>query len=196
MRNTLLATGGVSVLVATSPLWVPTAHSWGTSLLGPACADGDCTNEVSAASDAVGETIELLSADGNPLNEIEQVKVQVDLALGRQDYNLTGFAKKVGGEFFKNWRKLGLFDDGVQGWGQAFKQALSRTSGNIHFNLDGLDIPKALAGNPNVWVGRYTAWELQQIVNNPSWFSRTVFYLDGKELTLAELTELGIQVVR
>jgi hypothetical protein len=96
------------------------------------------------------------------------------------------------------WREMELFDQDVQGWGQAFEQVVSRTlarRGRIHFNLTGIDIQEALRGDPEVWVGRYTAWELQQIIRRPEWFHQTTFYRDGLQLTAAETAALGVRLV-
>jgi hypothetical protein len=41
--------------------------------------------------------------------------------------------------------------------------------------------------------GRYTAWELQQIVRNRKWFDKTDFYREGRKLTQDELLKLGIK---
>ena len=62
----------------------------------------------------------------------------------------------------------------------------------VHFNLTGLDIADALAGDPNRWVGRYTAWELQQIVRRADWFERTTFYIDGVALTSEMKASVGL----
>ena len=102
-----------------------------------------------------------------------------DIALGIKEHGLEEFAKWVDAAPNSRWPDLELYDEDVEGWGQAFEQALSRTmeaGGNIHFNLDGLDIKDALAGNPSAWTGRYTAWELQQLVRKKEWFERTIFY--------------------
>jgi hypothetical protein len=64
--------------------------------------------------------------------------------------------------------------------------------GRIHFNLTGIDIQDALAGDPSIWVGRYTAWELQQVALRLELFDITYFYLNGKRLTVEDLEALGI----
>jgi len=121
-------------------------------------------------------------------------KIPLDLALGIQN-NLDDFSDAVGGTPFQYWKQLNLYDNTAIRWPQAFEQALNSTEGAIHFNLNGLDIPNALAGDPTDWLGRYTAWELQAIIRNESWLSRTLFYLDGRMLTSDELIELGIELV-
>ena len=90
---------------------------------------------------------------------------------------------------------LGLYDEDVEGWGQAFEQAMERTiaaGGRVHFSLTGIDIAAALAGDPNYGVDRHAAWELQQVVAKPSWYSRTIFYLDGRTLDPDQLAQRGI----
>ncbi len=65
--------------------------------------------------------------------------------------------------------------------------------GRFHFSLAGLDIADALKGDPEIWVDRYTAWELQQIVRNHDWFDNTLFYFNGNLLTPEEVKAIGIE---
>lgn len=122
-----------------------------------------------------------------------------DIALGLQVVegvsSLGLFARAVSAAPMTRWAELGLFDEGVEGWGDAFDQVMTRTIAagfRVHFELRGLDIDDALRGDPQEWVGRYTAWELQQIVARHDWFSATSFYLDGRLLGIEELESLGI----
>jgi hypothetical protein len=118
-----------------------------------------------------------------------------DIALGMQELGLQAFANKVNALSMSEWTKHGLFDEDEDSWGRAFEQALTRTlacGGRFHFDLSGLNIAEALAGDPEIWVGRYTAWELQQIIRNSTWFSNTLFYLNGKQLLARELDSIGI----
>jgi hypothetical protein len=106
--------------------------------------------------------------------------------------------KKVQGSHSRQWKQLGLYDSNVKGWGEAFKQAMDRTiakGGRIHFDLTDVNIKDALSGDPNIWVDRYTSWELQQIVRNEKWFNQTTFYLNGKTLARKELDSMGITVI-
>ena len=64
--------------------------------------------------------------------------------------------------------------------------------GRIHFNMTGLDIQDALAGDPETSAGRYTAWELQQILLRQDFFDMTEFYLNGRRITTDEAEKLGI----
>src|SRR5262249_20380616 len=71
-----------------------------------------------------------------------------DIALGMQRLGLDKFAESTKAAAMYMWEKLGLFDESAQSWGEAFRQAMSRTieaGGRVHFNLTGLDIPRALA---------------------------------------------------
>ena len=118
-----------------------------------------------------------------------------DIALGLKEQSLEAFADRLNASYMSQWKDLGLFDDDVEGWGEAFRQSVTRTleaGASIHFNLTGLNITEALEGDPAHWVGRYTAWELQQIVRCRAWFDRTTFYLHTKVLDSAELAALGI----
>jgi hypothetical protein len=56
--------------------------------------------------------------------------------------------------------------------------------GRIPFNRTGIDIQDALAGDPSIWVGRSTAWELQQVVLRLELFDVTYFYFNGKRLSV------------
>jgi hypothetical protein len=119
-----------------------------------------------------------------------------DIACGMQNAGLEVFARSVGASYMSEWPDLQLYDEDVEGWGQAFEQVVSRTldgGGRIHFNLDGVDIAQAFAGDPAEFVGRYTAYELQQICLHAEWFDRTLFYSGGAVLTPAEVVALGIQ---
>jgi hypothetical protein len=124
-----------------------------------------------------------------------------DIALGMQEQEeekeaLAEFARIVNASWMGEWADLGFYEVGeFEGWGGAFYRVLEITQqrgGRIHFNLTGLDIKDALAGDPAVWVGRYTAWELQQIVLRRDLFDVTHFYLDGNRLTAEEADNLGI----
>jgi hypothetical protein len=119
-----------------------------------------------------------------------------DIACGIKDAGLVEFAKSVSASCMSDWRDLGLYDEDVEGWGQAFEQVITRTlaaGGLIYFSLDQMNIAEALAGDPNEFVGRYTAYELLQIVTNPAWFAATRFYLSRAQLTDAEVNALGIR---
>jgi hypothetical protein len=118
----------------------------------------------------------------------------IDIALGIAS-GLECFAARVNASYMSQWRDMGLFDQNVEGWGQAFEQVMTRTltaGGRVHFNLTNLDVREALAGDPEFWVGRYTAWELQQIVRNKAWFDKTSFYLNEVALTSDQIIALGI----
>lgn len=126
----------------------------------------------------------------------------VDIALGRQvgpKADLFKFAKEVKGSHFGNWKSLGLYSETAQTFPKKFSEALDtviQRGGQIHFNLDDLKIRQALGGNPHVYVGRYTAWELQQITRNPFWFERTTFYARDIPLSAEQVKRLGIVAVK
>ena len=130
----------------------------------------------------------------------EEAERKLNLALGLKEAGLEEFAAQVNALHVGEWADQGLFDvDKVEGsWRKAFEQSLTRSinsGGRFYFNLTDLDIAEALNGDPEWWVGRYTAWELQQIVRNASWFANTVFYLDGELLSSEKVKELGIELV-
>jgi RHS repeat-associated protein len=115
------------------------------------------------------------------------------IALGHFHAGLEQFAESMGASQSRQWQSLGLFDEGLPGWGSAFEQAMNRTiqgGGRVLFNLTGVNIPEALSGDASVWVGRYTQWELQQVVGNPTYRAATDFYLNGSKLSPAEAGQL------
>lgn len=123
-----------------------------------------------------------------------------DIALGLDTIDgrraLDEFAQSTGAVRDKAWKDLGLHNAPPGRFDIAFQQSLDNAvagGGRIKFNLDSLDIPKTLAGNPAERVGRYTEWELQQIVRNQKWLDSTDFYLNGKILTPAEVQNLGLR---
>jgi hypothetical protein len=88
----------------------------------------------------------------------------------------------------------GLYDGGLSGWGEAFKQALTRTiasGGKVRFSLQGVNVTEAPAGDSEMWVGRSASWELQQVLANPSYRAATTFY-NTESPTAAERTALGL----
>jgi RHS repeat-associated protein len=106
-------------------------------------------------------------------------------------------AAKTGAPYYSEWAKLGIYNPAnFKGWGDAFKYITDKviaSGGKINFELKGLDIPTALAGDANIWVGRYTAWELQQITKSATLFKNTEFYLNGVKQTTEQLIKLGIK---
>jgi hypothetical protein len=120
-----------------------------------------------------------------------------DIACGIQECGLAEFAARLGASHMGQWLDLGLYDEGLEGWGQAFEQAVTRTlaaGGRIHFSLDGLDIQEAMNGDPESFTGRYTAFELQQIVRHVEWFESTTFHLNATILSAQQLADLGIEL--
>jgi hypothetical protein len=68
-----------------------------------------------------------------------------------------------------------------------------KSKGRIAFELNGLNVKEALAGDASIWVGRYTEWELQYITGNKELFNATDFYIKGVKQTAAEVKKLGIK---
>ena len=121
-----------------------------------------------------------------------------DIALGmrlRHGGKLEQFAVQVGAADHTRWKILGLYDDGVNGWGRAFMQAMNRTraaGGRAHFDLAVVNLGTAKAGNPASWQDSFTAFELRSILRRPDWFKMTDFYINGQKLTSKQMQELGI----
>jgi RHS repeat-associated protein len=123
--------------------------------------------------------------------------VSVTLGMMKNEGASVATAAKVGAPYYSEWANLGIYNPShFEGWGGAFKFVTDKvlsTKGTIHFELHGLNISDALAGDPNIWVGRYTAWELQQVTNSTRLFNNTIFYLHGVRQTAKQLAELGIK---
>jgi len=130
------------------------------------------------------------------------VPAGTNVALGLRridgDLALRPFGDRFGAVIDEDWARLGLHNAPQGRFDIAFEQtldAITARGGRIKFNLDSLDVAKALAGDPTDRIARYTEWELQQIIRKKSWFDATDFYLDGKLLTPEELQNLGIALV-
>jgi len=111
--------------------------------------------------------------------------------------SLGPFAAKFGASTSDDWARLGLHKAQAGRFDIAFQQTLdnvTKSGGRISFNLDSLNIKKALGGNPLIRIDRYTEWELQQIVRNSGWLRATDFYLAGQKQTLNQLREMGIKL--
>lgn len=93
----------------------------------------------------------------------------------------------------EQWVDLGLYSAAETSWGAAFQSAMTKTieaGGRVHFNLAGLDIGAAMAGDAGTWVGRYTAWEFQTIATTPAFREATTFYLDGIKYSWSEVATM------
>lgn len=126
----------------------------------------------------------------------------VDVALGLDTIDgkpaLSDFARMTGAHRDNAWKGLGLHEAPLGRFDIAFEQSLNKVvagGGKIKFNLDSLDVRKALCGDPAERVGRYTEWELQQIVRNRQWLDSAEFYLNGQKLTAGEVGQLGLKHV-
>ncbi|HRK29818.1 MAG TPA: hypothetical protein PLD59_01970, partial [Tepidisphaeraceae bacterium] len=125
---------------------------------------------------------------------------KIDIALGMYEHpmpgNLEAFAQLVRATHSRQWEQVGFYSkDEFLGWDDVFGRVVNATiarGGKIRFDLDGVNVPQALAGDHTVWVGRYTSWELQHI-RRPSWFEHTVFYENGQVLTPQQVAAKGIQ---
>jgi RHS repeat-associated protein len=129
-------------------------------------------------------------------------RIPFKIALGISKHKgrdlLRPFARRFCASTSDDWAKLGLHNAPPKRFDIAFKQTVNTVAkggGRIKFNLDKLRIQEALAGDPTERVGRYTAWELQQIVRNKKWLKITDFYLGGNKLSRSQLTKLGIKLV-
>jgi RHS repeat-associated protein len=129
-----------------------------------------------------------------------------NIALGLSRHPKTGedilenFAKNVGGHRYRDWAKVGLTDE--INFVNKFYQATYRTiqdGGRIKFNLDFLNLDDALSKprffdpyNFNGRGGRFTDWELQQVIHNKLLYENTDFYIGLERLSSRDLVEFGI----
>jgi hypothetical protein len=94
-----------------------------------------------------------------------------------------------GATTYESWNAKGLTRvDPIQAnldpfqFQRSFTEAANNAS-RIHFDLTGLDIPRALREGSSGFVrNNYTNAELFQILNNPSWLQKTEFYLNGQRM--------------
>jgi hypothetical protein len=105
-----------------------------------------------------------------------------DIALGlRQtesnDYELAEFSLKTEAAMYNEWGD-------AKHWYEYLHDFLNDGKTRIHFNLNGIDDPVALAdigaGEDPALSGHVTAWELDQIRRTPAAWPRVTFYRDGK----------------
>ncbi|MCG3750253.1 polymorphic toxin-type HINT domain-containing protein [Amycolatopsis sp. Poz14] len=107
-----------------------------------------------------------------------------DIALGKEridgnEDSLFEFAMDIGAAPHWEWS-----DDAT--WYQHVLNAIKDGKTRIHFNLDGIPDARAYAdlgvgADPVLDYGRLTAWELNEIRQDPSCWSRVKFYRNGKE---------------
>ncbi|MBC7250372.1 MAG: RHS repeat-associated core domain-containing protein [Anaerolineae bacterium] len=115
-----------------------------------------------------------------------------DVALGYSDH-LFEFQYYVvpGAKAFTDWEQAGLSGPTLFNFPEAFETAMNNTP-HIHFNLTGIeDVSRALELGSQGW-GPYnmTHTELYLVVNNPDWFAKTTFYMNGVPLSQEEVSKL------
>jgi len=135
-------------------------------------------------------------ADVYMILEISLTKT-ISVTIGRKYEGVAAnTAEKVGAPYYTEWEQAGIYNiKDFEGWGEAFKYVTNKvisSKGKIHFELAGIDIRKALAGNPTEFVGRYTEYELQQVILDLNLFKNTEFYLNGVKQTANDLKNLGV----
>ncbi|MEU8800906.1 RHS repeat-associated core domain-containing protein [Spirillospora sp. NPDC048819] len=106
-----------------------------------------------------------------------------EIALGFNEVDgdplrLLEFSESVGAKSYHDWPSMG--DD----WVNEFKGYVGDGRTRIHFNLDGIDDPVALAKrgatiDDPIFDGNSTAWELNIIRKNKDAWSRVTFYRNG-----------------
>ncbi|SFP79758.1 RHS repeat domain-containing protein [Parafilimonas terrae] len=141
----------------------------------------------------------LLALDVSPFFLTKGTGNSIDITLGMMKNGgaTAATAAKTGAPFYTEWANLGIYNPShFEGCGGAFKFVTDKviaSKGTVHFELSGLNIQEALAGDANIFVGRYTSWELQQVISDVTLFKNTSFYLNGVKQTTKQLSELGIK---
>jgi hypothetical protein len=139
-----------------------------------------------------------LAFSGGFVNTLQKAgPVSVTLGLSNNGGASQATAILTKAPYYAEWEAAFIYNSkNFEGWGAAFKYVTDKvmaTKGSIHFELSGLNIGEALSGNPSIFVGRYTSYELQQIIANPKLFSNTTFYMNVVEQTAEQLAKLGIK---
>ena len=174
--------------VATSASQVKNVAAAATEVKNVAATATEVKNVAAAATEVknVAATATEVKNVAAAVTEVKNVAAaSPDIALGMQASKAGGgagqldrFAEAVKAASMKVWEKLGLYSSSIPDgrFDLVFEQVMNNTvkgGGRIHFDLTGLDVAKALAGDPMERVGRYTAWELQQISGNSTWLKNT-----------------------
>jgi RHS repeat-associated protein len=112
--------------------------------------------------------------------------------------NLSSQAQKFGAAYFRNWGEHFNFKIGYS-FEDKFKSAIVQTISKgekVIFDLTSVNIRKSISGVGNfsqaVNKKLATEWELNQILNNPTYKANTIFYKDGKRQSSNALQKLGI----
>lgn len=134
-----------------------------------------------------------LSMQGCPYSGSSNPGGMPDASLGLSDY-VFEFQYEVVPEAktFTFWEEAGLSGPTFPNFPEAFESAMNNAP-RIHFNLTGIrNVREALElGRTLGWgSGNMTNTELYLVVNNPKWFAKTTFYLNGAPLSLTEVLKL------
>ncbi|MCZ1006405.1 polymorphic toxin-type HINT domain-containing protein [Streptomyces lydicus] len=195
---TLTTPNGPRKLTATyeHPFWSPSQHRWlpaneltpGTTLLSN---DGSTVRvQANRPFDKHARTYNLTVEDLHTYYVMAgQTSVLVHnsnrcggIALGLSEVDadpmaLHEFADSIDAKSYHDWPSAG------DNWVSELKSYINDGKTPIHFNLDGIDDPVALArkgkGMDPVFDGHATAWELSLIQDNPSIWPRVTFYRNG-----------------
>ncbi|BDH10616.1 polymorphic toxin-type HINT domain-containing protein [Streptomyces hygroscopicus] len=195
---TLTTRNGPRKLTATyeHPFWNPSQHRWlpaqeltpGTTLLSN---DGTTVRvQANRSFDKYARTYNLTVEGLHTYYVLAgQTPVLVHnsngcggIALGLSEVDadpmvLHEFADSIGAKSYHDWPSAG------DSWVSELKGFINDGKTPIHFNLDGITDPVALArkgkGMDPIFDGHATAWELSLIQDNPSIWPRVTFYRNG-----------------
>jgi hypothetical protein len=131
----------------------------------------------------------------NPFGPLYEPDEGPDIALGmdKSDTNYPGlkiFARNKNAKWYEEWLENRLISANQTGFASEFKEAMLRTE-NAHFALDGLGWPDVNALKQSISQGakgfipeNLTNAEIYQILNNRSWYNKTIFYYQGNVVQL------------
>ncbi len=102
------------------------------------------------------------------------------------------FGRKRHAATYRHWRNEGLTPttDVRFGFEAAFDEATAN-AGNVHFNLDGLDLRRGwrLGQGPDPFAAGVTNWELVKVLREPSTRQKIVFWQNGRQVPLSRVLE-------
>ena len=100
------------------------------------------------------------------------------------------FGRRQHSATYRHWRREGLTQtDFAFDFQTAFEEATAN-AGNIHFNLDGMDLARAWRQGSYHFLdpqGGYTAWEFWQILSRTELHGKTLFWQNGKQVPLSRV---------
>ena len=115
---------------------------------------------------------------------------------------LQPFADARGAYTNRDWIPQGLASD-TWSFRTRFFEAVNNavtSGGRIYFNLDHVNIGRALKVDPNIEDSMdhtriMTSWELQQILRTPHLYAYTEWWIGNQRLSSRDVSELGLDLI-